>query len=83
MPRVGATGKFPEGKLNDSDEGELSIAITVEKGTILVVFGTATTWIGMNPDLADEIGHKLIERAKEAREQLNKGVSLSNRRFVP
>jgi hypothetical protein len=48
----GPTGEFPRGKLNDADEGELTLAITSEAGVVRIDFGKPTAWIGLDPDAA-------------------------------
>ena len=37
---VGPTGKFPEGKVCDRDEGEIAFAVGVEDGKIVLNFGS-------------------------------------------
>lgn len=62
---VGATGKFPRGHLNDTDEGELRFAVAVdpEKRTVMIVFGTPVSWMGLPPAQARELGETLIKNA--------------------
>ena len=62
----GATGRFPRGKLHESDEGELRIGVTVNQGTVIVAFGTPVTWLGLTPQIARDLAQVLIERADEA-----------------
>lgn len=62
----GATGKFPRGKLHESDEGELQMGITVRNGTVVLVFGKPVAWFGMPPSKARELARLLIERSDEA-----------------
>lgn len=63
---LGATMKYPRGKLHESDEGELQMGVTVKLGTVILAFGTPTAWIGMPPQQARELARLLIERADEA-----------------
>jgi len=65
-PSLGATGEFPRGQLDDSDEGEISIGITVRRGTVLLAFGKPVGWLGLPPQMARDIGRTLQERADEA-----------------
>ena len=58
--------KYPNGKLNDDDEGALDMAVTVEKGTVMIYFPKPVEWIGLPPDMAIALGQILIQRAKEA-----------------
>ena len=64
--RFGPTGKFPRGKLHESDEGELRIGVTVKQGTVIVVFGKEVAWLGLPPQVARDLAASLIERADEA-----------------
>ena len=63
---LGATGQFPRGKLHESDEGELRFGVTVEHGTVIVVFGKPVAWLGMSPQKASDLAVTLLERADEA-----------------
>lgn len=64
--KFGATGQFPEGKLNDVDEGEIQFGITIDKGKVVLNFGKEISWIGMNPDQARELGALLSHHAFKA-----------------
>lgn len=39
---------FPRGKLNANDEGQLQIAMTIRKNTLIVHFGKPVEWIGFS-----------------------------------
>ena len=45
----GETGKFPEGRLDPSDEGELRFGIAADRdnGVVMLEFGKAVKWLGM------------------------------------
>jgi len=62
----GATGKFPRGKLHESDEGELRLGVTVDQGTVIVAFGKPVAWLGLTPQIARDLARALVERADEA-----------------
>ena len=62
----GATGRFPRGKLHESDEGELQMGVTVYQGTVILAFGKSTAWIGLPPQQARDLARLLTERADEA-----------------
>lgn len=64
--KLGPTDDFPEGRLNDEDEGGLQIAIGIEKGKVFIHFGTFIDWIGFNPTQAREMAASLIEKADQA-----------------
>jgi hypothetical protein len=63
--RFGATGKFPQGKVHKSDEGELSFGIAADHahGVVVLSFGKPVAWLGMPPANARALGEKLIEMA--------------------
>lgn len=63
---LGATGKFPEGKLDDSDEGELQLAVTYDPATDLVriEFGKPVAWLAMEPLQAVRFANAVIKAAQ-------------------
>lgn len=61
---LGATGKFPEGKINERDEGEIAFAVGVEDGKIVLNFGKPVAWIGFPPDQAMELARMIRNKAK-------------------
>ena len=62
----GETGKFPRGKLNEHDEGEIQFGVTAHGGTVILAFGKEVAWLGMPPQVARQLARTLIERADEA-----------------
>jgi len=62
--KIGATGKFPEGKLNESDEGELAIGFRIENGNVVIDFGKPVHWLGFAPDKAKEFATAIMEAAE-------------------
>ena len=65
---LGPTGEFPEGQLNPEDEGEIRIAITHDKGVVVLAFGKPISWIGLPPQIAKELGAKIIIHAEKIEE---------------
>ena len=63
---LGATGKFPQGKLTENDEGELQFAVTTYRGQVIINFGKPIEWAGLNPDQARMLADALNHRAREA-----------------
>ena len=47
--KLGATGKFPRGKIYNDDEGELRLAVAADpaNGVIKIYFGKPVAWIGL------------------------------------
>jgi hypothetical protein len=64
---LGATGKFPEGKLNSEDEGELSFAVGLQGKKIVVDFGKPVAWVGMDATQADDLASLLQDKARKCR----------------
>lgn len=66
---LGATGNYPNGKLDEHDEGEIKIAITADTANkiVSVDFGKSVTWIGFTPDQARELADMLTDKAFECR----------------
>jgi hypothetical protein len=64
---IGATGNFPNGKLNSDDEGELAIRIASDpkKGVVMIDFGKPVKWVGLPKDQAFELAEILKKRAME------------------
>lgn len=65
--RLGATGEFPGGKLDSTDQGELAFAVTAipDKGKIQIVFGKKVSWIGFNKEQALDLAELLKTKAAE------------------
>lgn len=62
--RLGATGEFPEGKLGVTDEGELKLAVSHDKGVVVVAFGKEVSWIGFSPEQARSLAALFLEHAE-------------------
>lgn len=72
LPLLGATGQFPEGQLNDDDEGEIRIAIGSTEGKVVMDFGKPVAWIGFTPEQARDASELLLKQI-EVLEQAEKG----------
>jgi hypothetical protein len=61
----GATGEFPNGKLDESDQGALQfgIAADYENKVVILNFGTPVAWMGIPPDTARLIATSLLRSA--------------------
>ncbi len=66
---LGKTEKFPEGQLNQTDEGEIKIAITAQDGKVIINFGTPVAWFGMNPTQARQLAESLRKNSYLAQNQ--------------
>ena len=67
-------GTFPDGKLNEHDEGGLAIAVghNPASGQIVVRFAKSVAWFTMPPDTALAFAQRILQQAAMA-----KGVSVS------
>ena len=59
-------GEFPEGRLNQQDEGALALTVGHEKGKVVMMFAQPTAWIGFTPNQAMDIAQTLIKHARDA-----------------
>lgn len=58
--------KYPRGKFNADDEGELAMKIGVKDKTVIMDFGKPVVWIGLGPQDAANLAGLLVRRAREA-----------------
>ena len=58
-------GEFPDGKLNTSDEGALSVMIGHEGRSVVMRFPKPVAWIGFTPEQALGIAETLISHARK------------------
>lgn len=64
---LGATGKFPDGKLCEHDEGEITFAIGHREGQVVLDFGKPVAWVGMSPQQAIALAASLTQHARDCR----------------
>lgn len=57
--------KYPRGKLNDEDEGALSMAITVANERLIIDFGKPVVWIGFGKEEALALATLIQKRCEE------------------
>lgn len=62
---LGKTGKFPDGKISESDDGELRFATSVINGILIIDFGEPVAWIGLDKTQAKELILSLTKKVKE------------------
>lgn len=58
-----SSSKYPRGKLNKHDEGQVAMAIGTEGNTVIISFPKTIKWIGLDPDLALEMAKTLTNHA--------------------
>ena len=65
--KPGATGRFPHGKADATDEGELRMALAADhaNGIVRVIFGKSVAWLGLPSREARALAALLVEKADE------------------
>lgn len=65
--KLGPTGAYPYGKVDEHDEGEIRIALAIDPahGIVRMMFGQPTAWIGFPSSHARLLAAALIEKADE------------------
>ena len=66
MPDLGPTGKFPQGVLNDEDQGELAFGVARDPidGLVHLNFGKPVAWLAMPPETAVALAELLLKHAR-------------------
>ena len=67
-PKFGATGKFPMGKLDKTDEGEIAFGVASHRGKVIINFGKPVAWLGMDARQAVGLAAILIQHANRCRD---------------
>jgi len=65
--KLGATGAFPRGQADATDEGELRMALAADhgQGIVRIIFGKPIGWLGLASGDARALAAALIEKADE------------------
>jgi hypothetical protein len=64
--QLGATGKHPDGKLNEHDEGELTLAVGIVNGNVVIDFGKPIRSLAMPPENARGFAQLILDKAAMA-----------------
>jgi hypothetical protein len=59
------TGEYPDGRLNEHDQGSVAVAIGHQQGRVTMQFPKNLNWIGFTPEQAIDIAQSLIEHARK------------------
>lgn len=59
----GATKNFPDGKLTESDDGEIKFGITHVEDRVILNFATPVNWIGFTKEQAQAVAASLIKHS--------------------
>jgi hypothetical protein len=70
--RPGPTGDFPDGQLNDEDEGGLMMACTVVDGRVKIDFGKPIAWFALDADSALAFAYMITGSALRAKRETDK-----------
>ena len=62
---IGATRRFPDGKITESDEGEIRFAVSHAGGKVLIHFGKPVAWLGLGRHHVVELIKILQKHADE------------------
>lgn len=64
MTKLGATGKFPDGRMFPGDKGELRFAVARDAhGNVHIDFGKDVSWLAMPPDAAIAFARLVLRHA--------------------
>jgi len=69
--KPGRTGKFQDGKIDNTDDGELNIEISTRNGNVKMNFGKKITWLAMSPEDTLEFATILMRHAMILKSQRN------------
>lgn len=62
---VGPTRQFPDGKIHETDEGEIRLAVTHHEGNVVINFGTPVAWLGFPKEQALQLALVIAKHASE------------------
>jgi hypothetical protein len=67
--QAGPTGKFPDGKVNEGDRGEIKIQVGCDhsRGLVVINFGYPVSWIAMSAEDCDNLAALIMEKARYIR----------------
>ena len=65
----GATGKFPGGKLDETDEGELRFGVghDAATGKVVINFGKSVSWLATDAEQAFALAESIRKHARDCR----------------
>jgi len=67
MKTFGPTGKFPEGKIHPSDEGELQFGVGADHNhrQVVIQFGSPVSWLTLPPETAVKFAKSILAKVDE------------------
>lgn len=66
----GGTGRYPQGQLSPSDEGEIQFGVAADptNNKVVINFGKPTAWIGFDAEQAEQLAESLLSKARMIRD---------------
>ena len=58
-------GEYPDGRLNEDDQGAIPVAIGVQNERVVMQFPKSVSFIGFTADQAMDIAQSLVEHARK------------------
>lgn len=58
-------GEFPDGRLDENDQGAVSVGIGHQQGRVTMQFPKNLNWIGFTPEQAIDIAEMLVQHARQ------------------
>lgn len=62
--QLGPTGQYPRGRVHQTDDGEIKLAVGSKDKLVIVAFGTAVTWLGLPKEQALAFATSIKEHAE-------------------
>ena len=69
---IGETGDYPNGKLDDTDEGALKLCVSNSPHLVRIDFGKAVSWIALPKAHAQQLAIMLLEHSGAHLERVEK-----------
>lgn len=63
MNKLGATGNFPDGKLNEHDDGEFRLLVKEADGNVHIYFGKPVAWLALPKEQAFKFALTIMKHA--------------------
>ena len=65
---AGPTGRYPEGKIREDDQGEVKLQVFVQEDKVIINFGTKLSWVAFTEQQAEDMISALREKITILRE---------------
>lgn len=69
--KLGPTGQYPRGQLNEYDEGEINLSVChTSDGIVFLDFGASVRWIALETDQAKDLARLLTQASERAENEV-------------